>query len=136
MSSVQDKIAVCELPFERLDSYFCKIGECDFKTISATKLLSHFNVCHRQDKNFKSHCLHSSSCLHKEPFKSFDGLYKHLKTHHLSFFSVAVQSDKEIGNQELNEPDTHDTASISTLTQRGNFVCIPICFGVLNESLN
>lgn len=95
--------------------YSCKIGECDVVEQSAGKMLSHYGTMHRNDKNFTSSCLHSDVCFHKTPFKSYDGLYKHLKTFHPTFFPMSVKSQQNGGLQELqNDSSTNSAASSGT----------------------
>ena len=90
MARLLRQISNFEKPFEALDSYHCEIGDCNFVTQCPSKMLSHYNVIHRRDKKFTSHYLHNISCL-QDPFTSFDGLNKHMKTY-ISLFSTTLSN--------------------------------------------
>ena len=80
-----------------LDSYTCKIEGCNTVTKSSQKMLSHLRVYHKKDGNFTSPCLFSTECFHLSNFKSYVGLYYHLKTFHPSFFnSPAIEQSQVI----------------------------------------
>ena len=93
MANYLDKYGI--LPTVR-ESYQCNIGKCEECYKSARELLSHFCKKHRQDIDFKSTCLHSEKCFHTSNFTSFDGVYKHLKKYHPSFFVVTARYGEQI----------------------------------------
>ncbi len=120
MASFAERIKIIEILFKALDSYSCEIGECNFVSQTAKKLLSHFNVVHRKGKNFSSPCLHSSHCPHKDPFTSFDGLNKHLRTYHESFFHDSIENEETLSQQvESDEDNNNDEPSTETNTHAG-----------------
>ena len=72
--------------FEPLALHQCALGSCEYQCVSALEFCHHLQNVHRKDPNFSSHCLFSVNCYHAEPFRSYSGLYKHLRTKHASFF--------------------------------------------------
>lgn len=81
----------------------------------------------RQDIDFKSTCLHSEICFHTSNFTSFDGLYKHLKKYHPSFFVVtASRYGEQITRMQTqcedSVPDEDPQPSISSFLLLSNMI--------------
>jgi hypothetical protein len=79
-----------------LDSYTCTIAGCNTVTNSSRNMLSHLNVYHNEDINFTSPCLFSTECFHLSNFKSYGGLYRHLKSFHPSFFYSSTTKQSQL----------------------------------------
>lgn len=108
---MEDYLGKVNTPRVFRDSYICHIGKCRVKVRTGRELLSHYGRIHRTSKNFSSECLHSSECFHQSLFTSFDGLYKHLKKFHSSFF----KNKSEIGDsQAVRHENTQECSQVTT----------------------
>lgn len=103
------------IPFEPIEDLSCyKTVSCNFTAKSVKQLLSHYRASHSTDKDsFSSPCLYSKRCSHTTPFRSFSGLYSHLKHFHRKFFEPSSESDDE-------EDSILDNGNASVVSQMGN----------------
>ena len=107
------------IPFEPIEDLSCyKKVSCNFTATSVKQLLSHYRVSHSKDKDsFSSPCLYSKRCAHTTPFRSFSGLYSHLKNFHRKFFEPSSELDGEI------EPIL-DNGNEPAVSEKGNDIIL------------
>lgn len=93
-------------PYNPVDKQLCTIGDCDYGCDTPQQMLAHFRRIHRQDPGFQSPCLFSTECFHVQLFKTYSGLYYHLRRFHSSFFGEHLRNSAPEHHQNNSNTET------------------------------
>ena len=115
-----DFLAVLKTKYDPLSIESCTVEGCHFTSKSPQHLLTHFRSKHQKHTNIQSVCLHSKYCPHKDIFKTYSGLERHLRMWHIDFLNKNRIFATENAIENESTASYSDTASVNQLSNQSD----------------